>query len=102
MKSTRFLDSRNVAEDTFSDASKLEKVLNDNAKQGWKVRAVATLHNYTIILRGRLLPAKRPAPTRGATTGKFSFRGEVECPHLPTCLDSATQVKIKRRDTMMG
>lgn len=46
----KVLDSRSVADGTFSDASKLEKMLNDNAKEGWKVRAIGMLHNTTIIL----------------------------------------------------
>ena len=39
-----------VADDVFTDAKSLEKVLNDNAKEGWKVRTGATLGNYYIIL----------------------------------------------------
>lgn len=41
----------------FYDAASLEKVLNDYAKQGWKVRAAATLQNSNIILA-------RPASSR--------------------------------------
>jgi hypothetical protein len=37
-------------ETVFYDAASLEKVLNDYAKQGWKVRAAATLQNSNIIL----------------------------------------------------
>jgi hypothetical protein len=37
-------------EAVFYDAASLEKVLNDYAKQGWKVRAAATLQNSNIIL----------------------------------------------------
>lgn len=37
-------------DDAISDARKLEKLLNDNAKEGWKVRAATTVGNYTIIL----------------------------------------------------
>ena len=45
------------ADDAFRDANRLEKVLNDNAKQGWKVRAATTLGNYTIILAVTCPPA---------------------------------------------
>ena len=42
-------------DDAISDARKLEKLLNENAKQGWKVRAAAMLSNNCIILRDRVV-----------------------------------------------
>jgi hypothetical protein len=40
----------NTSDEVFSNADRLAQLLNDYAKQGWKVRAAATLGNYNIIL----------------------------------------------------
>jgi hypothetical protein len=39
-----------IDEKDYSDANRLEDLLNRYAKQGWKVRTAAVLGNYYIIL----------------------------------------------------